>query len=218
MGVRTPGGSHARSVPRFAPPTQAPFPPSRHAVRPSDTGMGLPLDLDFPPGADRDPAAAVGTAFRPRAPPLPLRGIPRRRLALSRRHTHQNQPPTAADRTTRPPRWRDGDGLRLGPLTRGQLGRHALDQQQPAAKGQLLFPGENGPGRGGSCLPPLPQIRTCPIKASGSSDHGFTTHGGTQPRGHGRTSTSSSRLNRLHSHWPHRFRRISHFRHRRITS
>jgi hypothetical protein len=30
-----------------------------------------------------------------------------------------------------------------------------------------------GPGRGGGCPPPLPQIRTCPIKASGSSRHGF---------------------------------------------
>jgi len=29
------------------------------------------------------------------------------------------------------------------------------------------------PGRSGGCPPPLPQIRTCPIKAYGSSDHGF---------------------------------------------
>ncbi len=33
---------------------------------------------------------------------------------------------------------------------------------------------KNRPGRGGSYLPPLPQIRTCPIKASGSSRQGFT--------------------------------------------
>ena len=31
------------------------------------------------------------------------------------------------------------------------------------------------PGRPGSCLPGLPQIRTCPIQASGSSRHGFTS-------------------------------------------
>ena len=30
------------------------------------------------------------------------------------------------------------------------------------------------PGRGGSYLPPLPQIRTCPVKASGSSRYGLT--------------------------------------------
>src|SRR5262249_47215034 len=29
------------------------------------------------------------------------------------------------------------------------------------------------PGRGGGCPPPLPQIRTCPFKASGSSGHGL---------------------------------------------
>jgi hypothetical protein len=33
--------------------------------------------------------------------------------------------------------------------------------------------GKNGTGRDGSYLPPLPQIRTCPIKASGSSGHGL---------------------------------------------
>ena len=32
-----------------------------------------------------------------------------------------------------------------------------------------------GPGRPGDCSPGLPQIRTCPIKASGSSRHGFTS-------------------------------------------
>src|SRR5262249_43355855 len=31
------------------------------------------------------------------------------------------------------------------------------------------------PGRSGGCPPPLPQIRTCPIKAYGSSSHGFAT-------------------------------------------
>ena len=40
------------------------------------------------------------------------------------------------------------------------------------------------PGRGGSRLPPLPQIRTCPIKASGSSCHGLAAHG--CPRAAGR--------------------------------
>src|SRR5262249_45291479 len=31
------------------------------------------------------------------------------------------------------------------------------------------------PGRAGGCPPALPQIRTCPIKASGSSCHAFAT-------------------------------------------
>ena len=31
------------------------------------------------------------------------------------------------------------------------------------------------PGRPGDCSPGLPQIRTCPTKASGSSRHGFTS-------------------------------------------
>jgi hypothetical protein len=33
----------------------------------------------------------------------------------------------------------------------------------------------NSPGRPGGCPPGLPQIRTCPIKAYGSSSHGFAT-------------------------------------------
>ena len=33
------------------------------------------------------------------------------------------------------------------------------------------------PGRRGGCPPRLPQIRTCPIKASGSSGHGFAACG-----------------------------------------
>ncbi|HEV3263855.1 MAG TPA: hypothetical protein VG013_43875 [Gemmataceae bacterium] len=33
--------------------------------------------------------------------------------------------------------------------------------------------GRKRPGRGGAYAPPLPQIRTCPIKAYGSSSHGF---------------------------------------------
>ena len=32
-----------------------------------------------------------------------------------------------------------------------------------------------GLGRPGSCLPGLPQIRTCPIKAYGSSSHRFAS-------------------------------------------
>ena len=40
----------------------------------------------------------------------------------------------------------------------------------------------------GGVLLGLPQIRTCGFAASGSSGHGFTTHGDTQPRGHGKTS------------------------------
>ena len=38
------------------------------------------------------------------------------------------------------------------------------------------------PGRPGSCLPGLPQIRTCPIKASGSSRHGLTIRLATRRR------------------------------------
>ena len=38
------------------------------------------------------------------------------------------------------------------------------------------------PGRSGGCPPELPQIRTCPIKASGSSGHGLAAHGGAPAR------------------------------------
>ena len=71
------------------------------------------------------------------------------------------------------------------------------------------------PGRGGSCLPPLPQIRTCPIKASGSSSHGFAALGDT---GHGRTKTRSKARYFVHGSCPRRFRRDSHFRHRHTTA
>ena len=37
-----------------------------------------------------------------------------------------------------------------------------------------------GPGRRGDCSPRLPQIRTCPIKASGSSSHGLAADGDTR--------------------------------------
>jgi hypothetical protein len=38
----------------------------------------------------------------------------------------------------------------------------------------------------GVAPPELPQIRTCPIKASGSSGYGLTTHGGAPARGTGK--------------------------------
>jgi len=38
-----------------------------------------------------------------------------------------------------------------------------------------------GPGRGGSCLPPLPQIRTCAINASGSSHRGLASRHAIRP-------------------------------------
>src|SRR5262249_53948331 len=75
-----------------------------------------------------------------------------------------------------------------------------------------------GPGRGGSRLPPLPQIRTCPIKASGSSGYGFAAHGDAGARGHGSGSTFSNPFSRDHGNCPRRLRRDSHFRHRRTTS
>ena len=40
----------------------------------------------------------------------------------------------------------------------------------------LLLPGQapwQQPGQPGGCPPGFPQIRTCPIKASGSSSHSF---------------------------------------------
>jgi hypothetical protein len=36
------------------------------------------------------------------------------------------------------------------------------------------------PGQPGGCPPGFPQIRTCPIKAYGSSSHGFATEGHTE--------------------------------------
>ena len=48
--------------------------------------------------------------------------------------------------------------------------------------GLLLFQNEAWPGRAGDYSPALPQIRTCPFGASGSSSQGLTfrlaTHGG----------------------------------------
>ena len=57
----------------------------------------------------------------------------------------------------------------------------------------------------------LPQIRTRPIKASGSSDYGFTTHGGTHPGGVGKTKCASTEVIRAHDHDPDPPRRASHF-------
>jgi hypothetical protein len=62
------------------------------------------------------------------------------------------------------PRWSATADVRLGQ----QLGKGA---KGTGAKGTVY--GGKGPGRGGSCPPPLPQIRTCAINASGSSRHGF---------------------------------------------
>ena len=75
-----------------------------------------------------------------------------------------------------------------------------------------------GPGRDGDCSPPLPQIRTCPIKASGSSPQRFATQGDGAARGHARGTRRSSSLNRAHGHSPRRCRRDSHFRHTQRTS
>jgi hypothetical protein len=77
---------------------------------------------------------------------------------------------------------------------------------------------ENGPGRRGDCSPRLPQIRTCPIKASGSSGHGLAAHGGTRLVGCGSRRLFSSRLNASQLNCPRRRRRDSHFRHRRTAS
>jgi hypothetical protein len=52
------------------------------------------------------------------------------------------------------------------------------------------------PGRSGGCPPELPQIRTCPIKASGSSSHGLTTDGGAPARGTGNGKWCISSVNR----------------------
>ena len=60
------------------------------------------------------------------------------------------------------------------------------------------------PGRGGSRLPPLPQIRTCPIKASGSSYHGLAAHGCPRAAGQGSTNRRSSPFSRSHDHCPRR--------------
>jgi tRNA pseudouridine synthase D (TruD) len=48
---------------------------------------------------------------------------------------------------------------------------------EPSGSGEFLYLwiGAIGPGRRGGLAPRLPQIRTCPIRASGSSDHGLAT-------------------------------------------
>jgi len=74
------------------------------------------------------------------------------------------------------------------------------------------------PGRDGGRPPSLPQIRTCPIKASGSSGYGRAAHGGTQDAGHGSGNTFSKPLNRAQRSVPRRCRRDSHVRHRRTAS
>src|ERR1051326_520951 len=60
------------------------------------------------------------------------------------------------------------------------------------------------PGRDGGCPPPLPQIRTCPIEAYGSSSYGLAAHGGTQWAGHGSRNRFSRPLRRSHANWPRR--------------
>jgi hypothetical protein len=95
-----------------------------------------------------------------------------------------------------PPPWRARRRLRSGP---------------PPSR-------QNGPGRGGSRLPPLPQIRTCPIKASGSSGYGLAAPGDARACGHGNGNAFSSPFSRDHGNCPRRLRRDSHFRHRRTTS
>ena len=74
------------------------------------------------------------------------------------------------------------------------------------------------PGRRGGCPPRLPQIRTCPIKASGSSGHGFAARGDGPARTTGRGRDRSSALKRAQVHNPPRCRRESHFRHTRSTA
>jgi hypothetical protein len=82
---------------------------------------------------------------------------------------HSHFAPGAEDRLT-------GRGARLtirreqGTGDRPQV-PHLAAIVQPANCPPIGWP---VPGRGGSYLPPLPQIRTCPIKASGSSRCGLT--------------------------------------------
>jgi len=76
-------------------------------------------------------------------------------------------------------------------------------------------------GGRGRCRPRRPQIRTCPTKASGSSDHRFASRschwpGGSRASGNGFRFSSilkASHVNRARCE-----RRPSHFRHRRMTS
>jgi len=74
------------------------------------------------------------------------------------------------------------------------------------------------PGRRGGCPPRLPQIRTCPIKASGSSGHGFATHGASQAHGPGSGWDCRYAQKRAQLHRPFRCLRDSHFRHLQSTA
>jgi hypothetical protein len=64
----------------------------------------------------------------------------------------------------------------------------------------------------------LPQIRTCPIRASGSSDHGFAARQAEWTiRGLGNGYVRSTRLNHAHDFGWARDRRLSHVFHARWT-
>jgi hypothetical protein len=66
--------------------------------------------------------------------------------------------------------------------------------------------------------PGLPQIRTCPIRASGSSDHGFAARQAEWTiRGLGNGYVRSTRLNHAHDFGWARDRRLSHVFHARWT-
>src|SRR6266849_1448300 len=66
----------------------------------------------------------------------------------------------------RSPAWAAA-GLQTGSVTDGPYGgKSQTDPKWNPGKGK-------GPGRRSGCPPRLPQIRTCPIKAYGSSSHGF---------------------------------------------
>ena len=53
-----------------------------------------------------------------------------------------------------------------------------LEHLKPGTGPRMVdFTDGTRPGRRGDCSPRLPQIRTCPIKAYGSSGHGLAAHG-----------------------------------------
>ncbi len=79
---------------------------------------------------------------------------------------------------------------------------------------------EGNSGRVGAGVAPRPSHRSvlARLRHTARQGYGLTAHGDTHADGHGNRRTFSNRLNRSHGYWPRRFRRASHFRHRRITS
>jgi hypothetical protein len=118
-------------------------------------------------------------------------------------------------------------GAACATLSIGSFGRIVTSPAAPLATGWNdscrvgLAPTEDRhlctahtPGRRRGCPRRLPQIRTCPIKASGSSRHSYAVGRYTEwtTMGGGSAKYSRSRSKRSHEKYPAHERRLSHFR------